>query len=225
MYLIIKRLYTSLFLVLIFFNTCVSNEDLSSLPKPYSEIETLLPYDNHGWYSNATHIEKLVKEYNVKVAVEVGSWLGLSSRHIASILPENGKLYCIDHWLGTDEYSEKDRKKYFPTLYEQFLSNTIHANLCDKIIPIRVDSSDGAQILLENRVTPDLIYIDACHYEESVYNNLKSYYPLIKNRGIICGDDYARPGGAVKRAVHRFANENNLKVIANSYWFWQLREK
>ena len=75
------------------------------LPYPYNEVQPVLPFNNHGWYNNRSYIEKLVEEVNPTIVVEVGSWIGLSTRHIASILKQpNAKLYAVDHWLGSAEH-------------------------------------------------------------------------------------------------------------------------
>jgi hypothetical protein len=37
-----------------------------------------------------------------KVVIELGSWFGKSSTAIADNLPEDGVLYCIDTWAGSE---------------------------------------------------------------------------------------------------------------------------
>ena len=194
------------------------------LPEPYNTVE-LLPFDNHGWYGNGKQITEIVKLYKVKTVVEVGCWLGLSTRHIASILPKDGKVYAVDHWLGSEEHQE-GKYAYHPILdrlYQQFLSNIIHAGLTDKIVPLRMDSLTAAPYLstvLTN--PPDLIYIDASHDTKSVYDDMCAWYPLIKGYGVLCGDDWA--WASVQKAVRRFAQENKLRINASGN-FWSLSER
>jgi hypothetical protein len=206
---------------------CFGENLLDNLPEPYCNLKKILPFDTHGWYANASQMKNLIEEVQPKIIIEVGSWLGKSSRHIASLLPDKGILYCVDHWLGTDEYKKEYQKKYFPILYEQFLSNVIHAKLTQKIYPIRLESQKGAELLIEWGIQADIVYIDACHYENYVYNDLKSYFPLVKGHGLLCGDDWAKgKSKPVQKAVYRFAQENNLIIdVAENNRFWVLRER
>lgn len=192
------------------------------LPDPYDKVE-LLPFDGHGWFANASQLEVLIKTHNVKTVIEIGCWLGCSTRFIASLLPEGGKLYGVDHWLGSSEHQPGANAYHLalPVLYEQFLSNVIHAGLTDKIIPIRMPSLDAALYLttLDTPIAPDLIYIDAGHETELVYADLNAWYPYVQEHGILCGDDWC--WGSVQLAVTQFAQEHGLYIKASDN-FWQL---
>lgn len=198
--------------------------NLSKLPPPYCNLKQLLPPNGHSFYLNASCLEKLCQHNKISTVIEIGSWLGASTRHIASLLPNNGHLYAVDTWLGSVEHSQNPSwEKLLPTLYEQFLSNTIHAQLTDKIIPIRMTSLQAAIALQSLMGKVDLIYIDAAHDTESVLADLNAYYPFIVNKsGILCGDDWMYPD--VKKAVIQFAQQHNLSV----YWdynFWFMKEE
>jgi len=201
---------------------------IQTLPYPYNTVQTLLPFDGHGWYANAVWIEKLMRANKIQTVVEVGSWLGCSTRHIASLLPSNGKLYAIDTWEGSVEHFEKDLGVVdkLPTLFQQFLSNTIHAGLTDIIVPIRASSVDAVSVIRHFGNHFDLIYIDAAHDTESVYKDLVSYFPfVVDNEGILCGDDWWWE--SVRIAVLRFAQEHELTVYAyyNDSNFWFLKNE
>ncbi len=184
------------------------------LPSPYRDVEELLPFSDHGWYGNAVPMERLFKEYPIKTVIEVGSWLGLSTRHLATLVPEGGVVYAVDHWQGSSEHQAET--KVLSTLYQQFLSNTIHAGLTHKIIPIRMDSLEAAQSL---KVVPDMIYVDASHETDAVYRDLTAWFPLVKGHGILCGDDWW--WRTVREAVILFAQENNLRLIVEGgFWYY-----
>lgn len=208
--------FSFLFLLLCLFSC--SNSDL---PEPYNQLEEILPFDPQGWYGNKKPIKRLITENGVQVIVEVGCWLGASTRHMAECLPKNGKVYAVDHWLGSAEHqpgaacTREDLSK----LYEQFLSNVIHKKLTHKIIPIRMASVDAEKALSD--VKPDLIYIDASHETEAVYQDLTIWFPHVQGHGILCGDDWAWP--SVRKAVERFAEEKQLAIEAKGS-FWLLSE-
>jgi len=194
-----------------------------SLPSPYTEVE-LLPFDPEyeGEYGHAKVFSKLFSRNKVEVVIEVGSWLGKSTRYLATKVPENGKVYAVDHWLGSEEHQPGERN-YTPLiyhLYQQFLSNVIHEGLTHKIIPVRMSSLEGAKYLSD--IKPDLIYIDASHTTENVLADLRAWYPYVKNRGVLCGDDWTWP--PVAAAVKQFAQEENLVLEVPSHNFWHLME-
>jgi predicted O-methyltransferase YrrM len=211
------KLFLAFFLSL---NGIIFSTNLSDLPSPYNELKKVLPFDAHGWYGNGPQLQELITKNNVSVAIEVGSWLGLSTRHIASLLPLNGTVYAVDHWKGSAEHQVGHGAYYkaLPYLYEQFLSNVIHAGLTNKIIPIRMYSLDAAKELIN--IQPDLIYIDAGHETEAVYADLKAWYQYVKHtNGILCGDDWM--WGSVRKAVEKFAKENNLIVNpSENFWYF-----
>lgn len=197
---------------------------------PYDDLEEVLPFNGHGWYLNGDALEKIIKERNVTTVVELGSWLGKSTIHMASILPEGGKVYAVDHWLGGADHQPgvvgyEEWADFLPVLYEQFLSNVIHAQMTDRIIPIRTTTLLASIQIRELGVKPDLVYVDASHDMESVYKDLVAYYPFVKGHGILCGDDWGWGVDLpVMRAVQRFASENNLRIEVPNGWLWVLYE-
>lgn len=211
-------------LILCAFNCLFPCMSHAELPEPYNTVD-VLPFNPQGWYGNGLSMEWLIQRQRAKIVIEVGSWLGASTRHIAQILPEDGVVYAVDHWMGSP--NEDNSVFDIPNLYRQFLSNVIHANLTDKIIPVRLSSAEAAKTLA---VKPDLIYIDATHDFTNVYQDLLLWYPFVKGHGILCGDDYlwgddpANGGGPVKRAVDAFANANGL-IVQNDGRFWYMEER
>lgn len=192
------------------------------LPPPYNSIEILPPYYFNNWFVNSKHLDNLIKKHNISVIVELGSWLGASAIHMARQVPTYGKVYCVDHWEGSAEHHQPHRtdvSHLLPRLYQQFLSNVIHAGLTDKIIPIKTSTLEAAQNL---NVSPHLVYIDASHDYANVYQDICKWYEKVIPGGICCGDDWPREG--VQRAVKRFAEENKLQIYAEGN-FWSYSAK
>ncbi len=193
---------------------------IQSLPQPYSDLKEILPFNGHGWYSNPLWIELLMRINPVKTVIEVGSWLGLSTRHIACLLQPGGKLYAVDTWQGSQENHEnKEQAAMIPTLYDQFLSNMIHAGMTHIVVPMRMTSLEASKILLSEIKQVDLVYIDAAHDTDSVLKDLHAYWPFVKNNGgILCGDDWWHD--PVKVAVKIFAQIYGLTIYADdNFWF------
>lgn len=201
----------------LFLFACHAPVEAAELPEPYCSIQDL-PFDGHGWFMNAAQMEKCLQEKQVKIAIEVGSWLGTSTRFTAEKLPAAAKVYAIDTWAGSPNEQEQLKDPRMPYLYQLFLSNVKHANLCHKIIPVRMNSLEASKAL---NVKADLVYIDASHDEESVYQDVLAWSSHVAPGGIMTGDDWACE--AVSRGVARAAAKLN-KTIFGEGNFWRFVE-
>ncbi|HEY2811085.1 MAG TPA: class I SAM-dependent methyltransferase [Rhabdochlamydiaceae bacterium] len=194
-------------------------EDVLVDPYPaiYEQVE-LLPFNPHGWHNNGPILEKIIALYAVRTIVEVGSWLGKCTRDCAAQIPEGGVVFAVDHWQGSADHRENEEvKTWLPHLYQQFLSNVVHAGLTHKIIPIRMESCAAAKRFEQLEMPIDLIYIDASHDYYSVYCDLEAWHPLIKQGGIFCGDDWFCR--TVRDAVKDFAKSCNLAIYCErNFW-------
>jgi Methyltransferase domain len=156
----------------------------------------------------------------------VGTWKGGSAINMANYVRERKlkcRIFCIDTWLGSlEHWKKKDSKKLYswysslrikngyPTIYYQFLYNVISHGLQSVIIPFPNTSLNAARWFLWKGIRADLVYLDASHEEWDVYQDLSLYYTVVKEGGIIFGDDWSWEG--VKLAVSRFAQENKLII-------------
>lgn len=193
------------------------------MPEPYRSIE-LLPFDGHGWFarSNQVGLDHFIAQLQPKVVVELGSWLGASTCFIAERLHEDAVLYAIDNWNQVGSEGVQKNPEWaakLPTLYQSFLSNVIHKELTHIIVPIRMDTREAAKALA---IMPDLIYVDASHKEDDVYQDVRAWYPRLNKGGIMCGDDWSWQ--SVQKGVLRAAQEIN-QVVSNDGTFWWFEKK
>ena len=184
--------------------------NLKKLPAPYNQLQQILPFLNWGMYFNSEYLKKILQNNNIVNVIEIGSLYGLSTRHLASMLPENGKLYAIDSW------------EYHKLMYEQFLSNIVLTGMTQKIIPIKQRSDQAIEQMKSYGIIFDLIYVDGDHETEGVLTDLELYYPLVHSKGVICGDDWLL--SSVRKAVEIFAQEHQLTIYAACN-FWFLRDE
>ena len=181
--------------------------------EPYDSIDDL-PFDGHGWFSNKAPLEKVMNEKQPKIVIEIGSWLGSSTRFLAEKIVEGGKVYAIDTWRGSPGEAIHLQDSRLPYLYQLFLSNVKHAGLTHQIIPIRMESLEAAQAL---NVMADLIYIDASHDTASVIADIMHWQSHLNPDGIMCGDDWL--WGSVRNAVEQCAVSLDKKIYAEGN-FW-----
>ncbi len=188
------------------------------MPEPYGSL-AVLPLDlfwgEKSWFAsvNRESLEKIIIKKHPKIIIEIGSWLGNSTIFMASLLPTDGKLYAIDHWLGGPSQVHNPRILE-RLLFQQFLSNIIHSGFAYKVIPIRMDSLEAARAL---QVIADLIYVDGSHDPDDAYQDIMAYYPKLAPGGVMCGDDYV----AVKRGVDRARAELNVRIKTKGSTYWE----
>lgn len=195
-----------------------SNIQALSLPEPYTNAE-ILPFDGSGWFWHPRIFDKWFSEEKIETVIEVGCWMGSSTRCIAKKLGSKGKIYAVDTWLGSpDEECHLNHPK-LSQIYEVFLSNVIHEKLTDFIVPVRMDSILASQYL---DIKTDLIYIDASHIADAVYQDIIHWYPHLNKWGVFCGDDWCCP--SVREGVEKAANDLFLKIEYGNNW-WRLWRK
>jgi len=178
-----------------------------------------------GWNSTAPTFARVIEEVRPQTIVEVGSWLGASAIHMAKECRRIGlmpKIYCVDTWLGatefwtdaadTEERNLRQRNGY-PQVYFDFLSNVVQARMQDIITPIPTTSTIGAKVLRHHGIIADLIYIDGSHDFEDVVQDIRSYAPLVRQGGILFGDDLNWPG--VSAAVSQ-----EIGAVRTEGFFW-----
>lgn len=155
------------------------------------------------------------------VCAEIGVYKGNFSDEILEFV-EPKRLHLIDPW----EYKEKDI--YSKALFggvagSQDAMTNIYNNVREKfeieldrnIIDIHRDYSQEAYKEFPDEYF-DWIYVDGNHKYNYVKKDLELYFPKVKTKGYITGDDYKKFGwwdGGVKRAVKEFIKENDVKLI------------
>lgn len=189
----------------------------------YDGIESLpLSEDLQGWNSTGGIFADSISRTLPRVIIEVGSWKGASAIHMARLCRRLGLktiIYAVDCWLppigvGLGEIPKTHIPDRFnaPTFYQQFLFNVKKSGFADMIIPVRGLTVCCSWLLQAWGIKAQVIYVDASHTEEAAYGDIESYWPLLDNGGIICGDDFAPHHPGVGRAVKRFASQKGKQI-------------
>jgi len=208
------------------YNTIIHKSDI------YSNLE-LLPLEIEGnniCDANKTSVLSMVKS-DSPIIIEVGSWKGSSAIEMAKYFTSNGKIptiFCVDTWNGAAFHRRDDFwqnqlkcKNGYPQIYYQFLSNVVYNNCQEYIVPIPLNSSDGARFLKKFNIVADLVYIDASHEYEDVVGDLMFYSNLVKSGGIFFGDDYDVAWPGVYAGVNWFIDQYKLhKAFSKIHSQW-----
>jgi len=152
-----------------------------------------------------------------KIMAEIGVFRGdFSSMILNEVQP--AELILIDCWekQAQDNYDRDIFYNKDHLLNYHHVCNLFKDNSNVKIIK---DYSIPASNLFPDEYF-DVIYLDANHSKEAVYNDLCCWIKKVKKGGIIAGHDYIPDGISapewigVKEGVTRFLNETNRKLYA-----------
>jgi predicted O-methyltransferase YrrM len=124
---------------------------------------------------------ELVRYYKPKVAVELGTHVGLSALAMGLALrdlDQGGKLYAVDTWQG-DEHSGL----YSDEVYNTFLDRCARLGLDSVIVPLRM-TFDEARDQVPDQI--DLLHIDGLHTWDAVSHDFETYSPLVRTGASSC---------------------------------------
>jgi predicted O-methyltransferase YrrM len=185
----------------------------------FPAIKPDVPMDMHGWFDDRNkEFLKTILTPHIKIIVELGSWLGTSTRWFCD--NSSAHIISVDHWLGSIEHQgRKDVRDKLPTLYETFIVNCWDYK--DRITPIRMNTIAGMYYISDADIQPDMVFIDASHEFKDVVADLETASELFP-KAILVGDDWSWKNKkqdkrfTVREAVEHFSKQTGLKVIHNS---------
>lgn len=190
-------------------------------------------------YKNRIDLEVLsqrVRDFQrpIKI-VDIGSYTGIATWHLAKNSYPGSVVYAIDPWTGED--LNPGRKPFIqnwvPGMFNTFEFFQKNIADCDNIIPIKGYAPD-----CWNGERVDLVFIDLYlgpeGTEQEVDKNLKYWQSHLNPGGLICGYHYApktHPGYESEKPwyripVQRHAAENGYSIVNPDYtWLWFLEPR
>jgi predicted O-methyltransferase YrrM len=180
--------------------------------------------DYQGWASDHPYLDAAIDELAPKVVIEVGVWKGGSTMVMARRIKEAGLCGVIiavdtwlgawDHWLQPQWFGDLQFDGGYPTLFQTFVANICDSDLQDYVVPLPLDSANAAHVIKARALRPNVLHIDAAHDYASVLSDLKLWWPLLQDGGILIGDDYHPSGNTwreVRAAFHDFFHTTQLE--------------
>ena len=131
--------------------------------------------------------------------LEIGSWAGHSTLTWAEAIGKferTGSVLCVDPWgrylaagdvKGGGAYQAMDAATDLDLIYTLFLHNIGFADPAARVDHIRGRFDDVAPYLGDGQF--DIVYIDGSHYYADVVHDIAQAKRLVRDGGLICGDD------------------------------------
>ncbi len=152
--------------------------------------------------------------------LEVGSWAGGSAITWAEALTRhhraNGRVVCVDPWKPYFDvkkrpdaavYREMSDALANDTIYELFLHNITTAGHAGLVLPLRGAATSMLPALSRNYF--DLVFVDGDHSYAAVLADIQAAAGLIKDGGLLCGDDLERQSFEIDQAYARTQIESD----------------
>lgn len=180
-------------------------------------------YENiQGWFTFQELYSKMVnKSPDNSHFVEIGSWKGKSAVYMGVEIANSKKKIkfdCVDSWEFLDEIytNNSDLNKMKGQAFDEFLKNI--TPLSDVINYHKLNSIEASKLYEDESL--DFVYIDASHEYVNMKNDLKYWYPKVKNNGVIAGHDYGWNG--VKQAVDEFFINKKIETPECSWVHYKI---
>lgn len=147
-------------------------------------------------------LAELLNHHKMVRAVEIGTDRGVfASQFLRRWRGE--QLYCVDPYLP---YTEMNHDRT-PDLMMAVHNLAPHSDRC-RIL--RMTSDEAAKLIPKGWA--QFIYIDGAHDFESVKKDMRTWWDMVDEGGIIAGHDYDNEHPGVMRAVTEFAQSKHLVV-------------
>ena len=139
-------------------------------------------------------LQLIIKVYNVKNCLEIGTFTGFSAFTMALALPDDGKLITLDHDIKIVNIAKKFFKK---------------GNLESKIQTIAAPALDSLKKIINEKKIFDLIFVDAD--KGNYINYYEASLNLINKGALIIFDNVLWHGDVYKKS----ANDKQTKTMRN----------
>jgi len=150
--------------------------------------------------------------------VELGSWLGDSTRWFCKWCPE-ATVVAVDTWLGSTEHLLR-RRSLLPVLHGMFLANCWEHR--DRLIPFRNTSLTALNFLHGLGLRPDVVYFDSDHSFWGLLSELETAHKCFPS-AVFVGDDFTGPD--VGKAVENFADDWYEFETLHNTWYLKRDEE
>jgi predicted O-methyltransferase YrrM len=160
---------------------------------------------------------------------EVGSWMGKSTVAMARALQDhrvsNCRIYAIDPHAGST--TQGDEIARAGSTFPHFQENIRSARVESLIEPMVMTSTEAGRELARRGVRLRLAFIDGLHEEEPVREDIHSFLPLMKPKGLMAFHDCNPEGGAfpgVWRALDsELLQTQRAEVVEHTAALWVVR--
>jgi len=156
---------------------------------------------------------------------EIGVSYGDNALNILSILNIK-KIFLIDPYEITKDFPQGQQIDWAQNKKPEEVYKACQRKLNrfnDKIKFLMMPSSQAIDSVRSYVKKLDFIYIDGNHQYKYVKKDLELYFPLLKKKGIIAGDDFSGSFPGLCKAVLEFSKKNKLEFHGEQKDWWFIK--
>jgi glycosyltransferase involved in cell wall biosynthesis len=187
----------------------------------YLDIATHARSAERIWSEAYDILWKIINKKKLKIGAEIGVAFGGHSERILE--KTKVKLFCIDPYQHIDGYVDAMNlpQPEFNRLFNFTKKRlSIYGKRC---VMVRKTSEEAVKVI---KNVLDFVYIDADHSYEGVKRDLISWFPKIKDGGVLSGHDYNHPNfPGVKQAIDEFFTRFNWEIHTNQNGVWWVEKE
>ena len=162
------------------------------------------------------YIVELIKKYNFKTVVEIGTAAGETASFILkSIKDKDFKLYCVDPYVSYKDYEDDGTHKIVKQCRENAYKTVFTDTRATHIEEFSSQASKGF-----GAKSIDMVFIDGNHAYEYVLQDISLWHPKVKKRGIVSGHDFGGGWHGVKKAVKKYYKNRFNEIQTGQDRFW-----
>ncbi len=164
--------------------------------------------------------DNLIQPFSI---LEIGSWAGGSAITWAEAIKKynggKGSVLCVDMWEPYHTNQQNTESEHYfvmssvlatGQIFQLFLHNIKSSGNSQIIRFLKCPSEEALQILRPGCF--DLIFVDGDHSYDVMVKDLRGTIPLLKEGGLLCGDDLELPARMVdKDFLWKNRNEDYVK--------------
>lgn len=155
----------------------------------------------------ALEVAKMRFKHGNVIGVEVGVSHGDNAFDMLEHWEKISMLYLIDNYDKGTIRLYGDARVYL----ERFKH---------RINWFEIASLEACEQIRKLNILADFVYIDGSHRYDIVKQDIRAWYSVVKQGGILCGHDYHRKEPGVDQAVDEYIKEANFQLHNGGADWW-----
>ncbi len=156
---------------------------------------------------------ELMAQHNYRHVAEVGCKEGKTTEYLLSAF-DDATVIAVDPFENVPNPGESYDSWDYGAIKEEFHRRTDEYGervslFVGLSVPVSKHIEDGSL---------DLVFIDAAHDEDNVYDDIEAWFPKVREGGLVAGHDFQHKFPGVHRAVARHFNLMHVQTFPDSVW-------
>jgi hypothetical protein len=171
--------------------------------------------------SKTSAVIGLIKEIQAERVAEIGVWRGGMCREI--LRNEEIQSFVKEYW-AVDIWDKGNSRKTYEDWHSMYLNVCKYLPFFPQLKVLRISSIEASKLFINRHLKEkryfDLVFIDADHTFDAVFEDIQAWLPLIRDGGVLCGHDYYKGAGARHPGVAKAVDSifDSVEIFSDTVW-------